>query len=428
MRCLSLAVRPILLALPALLGTLALRALPALAGEPNLGDQPVFGVKASNGKLVSTLDGSPVQLRGANYSSMETPATGAVGNLQPTNRTGSVPPAVIESYSNGNLGHYPWWSVARRWKLNAFRIPLNEASWLRNYTGVDPLDNATGIRQPDVSGNMQVAVRQMVSDLTAAGFYVILDLHWSAPGAYLASSQDQLPDTDHSIAFWISIAKTFGNNPAVIFDLFNEPYPPDRTQAGAFSTLLNGGPQTVISCNSGKTKIPYSWNSVGMQTLVEAVRNAGATNLLLIGGAGGAADLSGFTTAGGGYFPKDPLHNIAASWHAYGVRSADYTQKNATYTGTINPTAIADQLLQQGIPVVVGEVGDNSANGTSDAPVIRYITTWADQRGMSVLAWTWNVWSDGRGNPGKENVLLKDAAGTPTDGEGVAFKEWLSRH
>src|ERR1019366_10719780 len=154
--------------------------------------------------------------------------------LKPTNTAATVSPSVIEGYSNGNLGTYPWWSYAKAWNINTFRIPLNEASWLRSYTGVDPLNPGAGLQQPDVSGNYQAAVRQIVSDLTAAGFYVILDLHWSAPGAYLGTTQDQLPDTDHSIAFWTSVAQNFGKDPAIIFDLFNEPYP------GAQGSLSNG--------------------------------------------------------------------------------------------------------------------------------------------------------------------------------------------
>jgi hypothetical protein len=148
----------------------------------------------------------------------------------------------------------------------------------------------------------------------------------------------------------------------------------------------------------------------------------------MVGGIGGATDLSGFTSEGGGYFPVDPLHNLAASWHAYGVSSAAYTMHNGTYTGTINPTAIANALLAQGIPIIVGEVGDKSANGTASAPYITQVTSWADEHGASVLAWTWNHWSDSSGNPADENVLIKDGVGTPTDGEGVAFKAWLSRH
>src|ERR1700735_1178681 len=92
----------------------------------------VFGVKVAAGKLVSTLDGSPVQLRGANYSSLESPAAGPPAPFNPTSRAATAPASEIQHYSNATLGSYPWWAVPKSWKMNAFRIPLNEASWLRN--------------------------------------------------------------------------------------------------------------------------------------------------------------------------------------------------------------------------------------------------------------------------------------------------------
>ena len=33
-----------------------------------------------------------------------------------------------------------------------------------------------------------------------------------------------MPDADHAPDFWTSVANTFKNNSAVIFDLYNEPY------------------------------------------------------------------------------------------------------------------------------------------------------------------------------------------------------------
>jgi len=65
---------------------------------------------------------------------------------------------------------------------------------------------------------------KLVNNLQAAGFYVILDLHWSAPGSQIALSQNPAPDEDHSPAFWSSVASTFGSDGGVLFDLYNEPY------------------------------------------------------------------------------------------------------------------------------------------------------------------------------------------------------------
>ena len=82
-------------------------------------------------------------------------------------------------------------------------------------------------------------------------------------------------------------------------------------------------------------------------------------------------------------------------------------------------------MLGAGIPVLIGETGDKSANGTTSAPNLSNVTQWADANEASVMAWTWDDWSS---TGGTSNLLIKDAAGTPTDGEGVTFKAWLATH
>lgn len=62
--------------------------------------------------------------------------------------------------------------------------------------------------------------------------YGILDLHWTAPGSQVAFEQQPMPDQDHSPAFWSSVASTFKSKPAVVFDLFNEPYDPTDPRSG----------------------------------------------------------------------------------------------------------------------------------------------------------------------------------------------------
>src|ERR1019366_6005295 len=100
---------------------------------------PVFGLKIAGGKLVSTLNGASVQLRGANVSSLE----------------GSFTSATPDYFAGAHLGTYPWWRNLTLWKLNAVRIPLNEAAWLRY-----PCTHRGGnIVQPDFSGNYQTTVK-----------------------------------------------------------------------------------------------------------------------------------------------------------------------------------------------------------------------------------------------------------------------------
>lgn len=103
----------------------------------------------------------------------------------------------------------------KAWKANAVRVPLNEDCWL----GIN------GVK-PEFSGQNYINnISEYVNMFTREGFVVILDLHWTAPGTQKATKQVPMPDQDHSIAFWTSVASTFSNNDKVIFELFNEPYP-----------------------------------------------------------------------------------------------------------------------------------------------------------------------------------------------------------
>jgi endoglucanase len=351
-----------------------------------------FGIRIADGKLLSTSDGSAVQLRGVNISALEFVAIGGPGwaNRNPWGAQTGDPT--------------PNWKAIKAWKANVVRLPLNEASWL-GYKCTDRHGNSIN---PDPWGNYQSTVRKAVDDAGAAGLYVILALHWSAPRDICPLSQDQLPDADHAVDFWISVASAFKNNPAVVFDLFNEPYAPSN--AAGWKALRDGAPQSAYSADSGKYVVPVAWQSAGMQQLVDSVRATGATNVVMIGGLNGAGDLSGWLA----YKPSDSINQLALSWHAY--------------SGTSSQAAAASAVLAAGIPVIIGETGDRSTNGTASAPVIAQVTAWADQHGASVLAWTWDPWKDSDGYPAKQNVLIKDAAGTPTDGEGVAFKDWLTRH
>src|SRR5205823_6201731 len=116
------------------------------------------------------------------------------------------------------------------------------------------------------------------------GMVVVLDLHWS-DGAYTGPSagcsswrsvcQKPMPGTG-AIRFWNSVAHAFKGNNSVIFDLFNEPYPeraPGGSESEGWNCWLNGGTCTGIS-----------YQVAGMQALVNAVRSAGASNVIMLGG------------------------------------------------------------------------------------------------------------------------------------------------
>ena len=263
------------------------------------------------------------------------------------------------------------------WGTNTVRIPLNEDCWL-GINGVDPQWSGA---------NYQQAVEQYVGTLGAAGMVAILDLHWSAPGTELALGQQDMADADHSIAFWSSVASAFQSDPAVIFDLYNEPHDI------SWSCWLNG-------CTVPASGPAPAWQAAGMQSLVDAVRQAGATQPLLISGLDWAGDLSGWL----GNQPQDPLHQEIAAVHVYDQSGCNNA---ACWQSNFGPVLAST-------PVLAAEVGQGQCDGTFSGTFF----AWADANNVSYLAWTWDTW-------GCPESLITSFDGTPTPW-GAAFAAHLA--
>ena len=180
------------------------------------------------------------------------------------------------------------------WHVHVVRIPLNEDCWL----------NINGVSAAYGGSNYQQAILNYVNLLSSHGIYTILDLHWSAPGTTAATGQNPMPDSSHSPAFWQSVATTFKTNPAVVFDLFNEPYPDNNSDTTAAWTCWR----------DGGTCPGVSYQVAGMQSLVTTVRATGATNVIMLGGVEYSNSLTQWLT----YMPIDPAGQLAASAHIYG--------------------------------------------------------------------------------------------------------------
>jgi endoglucanase len=261
-------------------------------------------------------------------------------------------------------------AAMKSWRINVVRVPLNEACWL-GLSSVKPQYRGATYRR---------AVVAFVQRLHAAGLYVILDLHWNAPGKARALGQQLMPDADHTPAFWRSVATTLKADHAVLFDLYNEPHDVSwscwRSGCGAWA---------------------------GMQRLVTTIRATGATQPILVGGLGWAGMLDGWLRMQ----PRDPRHALVASVHKYNFGGGCVTQ--ACWNAQIAPVAAR-------VPVVTGELGeDDCAHGFID----EYMG-WADAHGVSYLGWAWNVW-DCKTGP----ALITDYAGTPTP-YGVGLRDHLA--
>ena len=257
------------------------------------------------------------------------------------------------------------------WRIDAVRIPLNEDCWL-------------GINRPRSSyssARYQTMIRHYVDRLNQAGLYVILDLHWNAPGRVRATGQQPMADLDHAPAFWLSVARVFKTDPAVAFDLYNEPY------------------GISWPCWRYGCILPQGWRTAGMQALVNVVRSTGARQPIILAGLGSGNDLSSWLR----YRPRDPAGQLVAGFHAYNFLPCATV---ACWNKDIRPVA-------RRVPVVSTELGEADC---SDAFVNRFMN-WADSVGVSYLGWSWNPVGC------RAPALIKSWNGQPT-----AYGEGLRAH
>jgi endoglucanase len=318
----------------------------------------------SGNKLVDA-SGGQVVLRGVNRSGTEFECVQNHGIFDGPSNQASITPM-------------------KRWKINAVRVPLNEACW----------NGESYVNAPFAAAHYRAAIKSYVKLLNSNGIVVIVDLHWT-DGRYTGNSYEcksaravcekPMPDAAESIAFWSSVAATFRGDNAVIFDLLNEPYPNAamRTWSAAWRCWRNGG----SSCEPG---IPY--RVAGMQTLIDTIRSTGASNVIMLGGLAFANNLNGWSK----YEPNDPDQNLVASWHSY------------NFDVCRSPSCWSSQLsyVFEKVPVIAGEIGETDCKDD----YIDSLMAWLDSRSISYLAWAWNAdWNCSAGPS-----LITSYGGNPT--------------
>jgi hypothetical protein len=204
---------------------------------------------------------------------------------------------------------------------------------------------------------------------------------------------------------------SYANNPAVMFDLFNEPHN-NSGQVGWYQ-WYNGGYVTETS----QEGVTLTYHSPGMKGLLDTVRAAGASNVVVAEGLGYSSDLSGI---GAGYALSDPTGNLMYSLHLY----------PAQWQSAADGDALVPPLVRQ-YPIYVGEFGtprdanDAAANvngvpSPDAATWTRNMLTWLDQHQYS-----WSAWSLAPNTPPS---LISDWNYTPTNYFGTIVKDNLANH
>ncbi|GAA2523160.1 glycoside hydrolase family 5 protein [Winogradskya humida] len=340
-----------------------------------------------DGNRFVDVDGQELQLRGFNHSGAEYSCVEGDGFFD--TEDGRAPSDKVVA-------------AMGEWHASVVRVPLNEQCWL-GLPSVPGKFSGAGYRDQ---------VRTFVDRLNRHGMVAVLDLHRSAPGDGIPREQEPMPDREHSPAFWQSVARDFPAQ-AVIFDLFNEPFPYAETNSDRAWSCWRDGGCTQTSVNTGG---PYV--AAGMTELIAAVRGTGSRVPLLAGGIHWAESLTQWLK----YRPVDPGNQLAASWHTYSF--------NEYCTGKDCFRRELDQLTDR-VPVFAGEVGPTLTIGAdgvdADCPssAVRKggfadsTLDWLDDHAAGYAAWSWNPWPDCW-------ALVKDWGGEPTSRWGVGVRRRLA--
>ncbi len=334
-------------------------------------------ITVNGNNLADATTGKPVRLLGVNRSGTEYACAQGWGFADSPYPNEPDSAAMIDAI--------------RSWGANAVRVPLNEACWL----------GTNGVAPDRGGAAYQDKVHAYVKTLEAAGLHPILDLHNADPGTYPAGNATNglrpMPDAKHAIPFWRQIAQRYGADRAIVFDLYNEP------NSVGWRCLLEG---CKITSDDYLGDVP-DYRAVGTQRLVDVIRGAGATNVIMVPGIQWTGDLSLWLR----YRPRDPLHRIAASFHNYEGHLGNC--RRSCWDATVAPIA-------RSFPVVTGEMGDvDCAHDYIDSYM-----RWADGHRISYLGWAWNATDEGdatcRGGPS----LIRRYDGTPTN-YGVGLRDHL---
>jgi len=280
-------------------------------------------------------------------------------------------------------------TAIHEWHVNIIRLPLSQDRWF----GRAP-------EQQDGGQAYRGLVRQVVDTCATNRCYIILDLHWSDCNEWGVNiGQHSMPD-QNSVAFWKDFAPVYANNPAVLFDLYNEPHDV------SWEVWLHGG-MIADKPNSRWAGPPRTYEAVGMQRLLDTVRATGAKNVVVAGGLDWAYDFSGILD---GRQLSDP--------HGHGVIYAShcYDNKNESVDTWVARMEAASAKL----PVIVSEFGGNAGPShvdPSDNWLLHVVQVLNDHR------WSWTAWDL---HPGARPSLISNWDYTPTPKFGVYIKEALA--
>ena len=279
----------------------------------------------------------PVLLRGVNRSGLEYAEPGVGGFLAAAHITQAEIREIVQG-----------------WRANVIRLPFNQDRCLNG----------------SQSAEAYLASLDQVIDWAAAlGAYTILDLQWLDAETVYGTTQNPVqgqtpnhvppgPD-ENSIELWRTLATRYQNEPAVIFDLLNEPHDvlPDDPHP---LKLIDSSGKVMLSDETRFTAQQWSrWASL----LTASIREIKPDGIIMVGGVDWAFDLSAVQVE---------APNIVYSTHIYSNRRKKNWKK-----------ALG---RYREVPIFVGEWG----GADQDLEFGRELASIMRERGFGWTAWSWS--------------------------------------
>jgi endoglucanase len=289
------------------------------------------GLGTSGNRILKLNTREPVILRGVNRSGLEYAGPDEQGFLSGA------------SFSRSEIEF-----IVRDWQCNIIRLPFNQDFVLRGRLGRS-------------GEEYQQAIDQVVYWASALGAYTLLDLQWLDADRTYGGNRNfvaPLPNID-SIELWTTLARRYASEPAVLYDLFNEPH--DRLADDPYPLNKEDG----TTYPAGQRLVTMKEWQPWARKLTQAIRTENPGALVFIGGTNWAYDLRGM--------PMD-LENVVYSTHVYPNKGNDW------------PDAFGN--LSKSVPVFAGEFGGSDTR--SDLDFIQRLIQYLGDLEIGWTAWSWS--------------------------------------
>jgi hypothetical protein len=247
-----------------------------------------FGVTSSSSQGLA-VQGNRITKDGKTYVAK---GFNSVGRLAPTWCSKGLSKTARE-----NFGQPMFDKMKQTWKADAIRFQVSQ-------TGLDPQQRSDYAAYVD-------QIKYAVDLARQNGMVVILSMQ---DQSLSCGDAHRLPSSE-TVRAWQQLAPNFKDNKYVMFELFNEPQ--SQTSDADWSQWRNGG--TAPTTNTGELG-GTTYNVVGHQQVLEAIRQTGAKNIIIADAANKSGKFQGmYQSSAKNYMLKDTLTTpqVAYAIHPY---------------------------------------------------------------------------------------------------------------